>query len=63
MIAPSNPSARPLAGGDFFDLASCQQQLFEKSQQILALVPDVAKARTISEYDGDRRKRILSSQF
>lgn len=59
MIAPSNPNARP-QGVDFHDLASVQGQLHEISQNILALVPDVAKARTVAEYDGDRRKRILA---
>lgn len=45
---------------DFEELSKATRELEKLSLQLSAMVPKVADARTILEYDSDRRKSALS---
>lgn len=45
---------------DYSDVAALQKRLVEAADRLSALVPELAKARQIREYDSDRRKRALA---
>lgn len=47
---------------DHSDIAAIQERLVEASDALAAMVDEVAKARQIKEWDGERRKAALSSQ-
>lgn len=45
---------------DYSDVAALQKRLVEAADRLSALVPELAKARQVREYDSDRRKRALA---
>lgn len=47
---------------DHSDIAAIQQRLVEASEELSAMVDEVAKARQVKEWDGERRKAALSCQ-
>jgi hypothetical protein len=53
---PSRP-ARPV---DYHDLSSLTEQLIAASDELSRLSQEVAKAKTIREYNSDQRKRALA---
>ena len=53
---PSPPPDRP----DFSTVESVSQRLLEASDRLAAMTADVANARQIREFAGDRRKRSLA---
>lgn len=44
---------------DHSDIAAIQQRLMEASDELSSLVDEVAKARQVKEWDGERRKAAL----
>lgn len=47
---------------DYGDIAVIQQKLMEASDELAAMVDEVAKARQVKEWDSERRKAALSLQ-
>lgn len=45
---------------DATDIENLTRQMMNVAVQLEALAPEVAKARTIKDYDGERRKVLLS---
>ncbi len=45
---------------DYADIARIQRDLMAVATEIEALAPQVAQARTVKDYDGDRKKVLLS---
>lgn len=60
MKAASNISSRPSEPIDFSSVESVQRALLVVSDELTAMTEDVAKARTVREFEGDRRKRALA---
>lgn len=48
------------AVADYSECAALQKRLMESVSKLEILAPQVASARHIREYDGDRKKRILA---
>lgn len=45
----------------YSDVAALQKRLVEAADRLSALVPELAKARQVREYDSDRRKSALAT--
>lgn len=49
-----------LIAADYSDVQRLGEELYAVAQKLSELTPELAKARTVRDYDGDRRKRALS---
>lgn len=59
MRAPSNPS-QPPDRPDHSTVEAVSARLLESADRLAAMTEDVANARTVREFAGDRRKRSLA---
>jgi len=50
-----------MKAGDWHDMEALSRELYEAGKAIEALAPDLGRARKVRDYDGDRRKRCLST--
>lgn len=51
-----------LSASDYSDTAKIQKRLADVTKRLGDMTAAVANARTIKEYDGERRKRLLSCE-
>jgi len=59
--APGEPHhSMIIPTADYSDAAALAEALMEQADALAAMGPDVAKARTVLAYSGDRLKRALS---
>lgn len=56
-LMPNYPTPRH---SDASDVAAMQRRLLEASDKLARMADDVARARTVQEYDGECRKRALA---
>lgn len=57
------PEQRPVVPVDASDLASLTSRMFALSDEINALAVNVAQAKAIREFSGDRTKRALANHM
>lgn len=55
-------SANAITRPDYTDARTLADQLMQTAEELAAMTDDVAKARVVREYDGERRKRALADR-